>query len=385
MSRKRKKSKAVPVVLIITILVAALAAGCFLFKPMVTDPLRKASAEDLTKRQNEVAQQNQQIMAEYNAAVLELQNEYNASLQPGNPAWPEHKSEGWDVIDLTNYPLENQTATAATRADLMANGMLLINEWHSRPADFDDSKVTSVRRYLNNDAVQVTDYNVSLFPVAADALQEAILAAKDEGLEHYLVGEGYRSWETQNTYFQKKMEKLSSKYSGDALIAAAKKEVNYPGTSEFNSGLAFTLRLYDKTNPEVAKPKYSSTDQAKWMNRNCWKYGLIFRFPLSGWPLDETQDKSFKTGISVSLNLYRYVGKGNAAVMHYFDFCMEEYIEYLQEHPHIAVFEDGNLKYEIYRQYVGDAASFNVQLTGNARSYSSSLDNMGAVITVFEY
>ena len=89
--------------------------------------------------------------------------------------------------------------------------------------------------------------------------------------------------------------------------------------------------------------------------------------------------------MSVKLNLYRYVGKGNAAVMHYYDFCMEEYIEYLQEHPHIAVFEDGVLKYEIYRQYVGEAQSFNLQLTRNARSYSASLDNMGAVITVFEY
>jgi len=214
---------------------------------------------------------------------------------------------------------------------------------------------------------------------------EAITAAKAEGLEHFIVEEGYRSWETQNQYFQNKMEKLSSKYSGDALIAAAKKEVNYPGTSEFNSGLAFTLRLYDKSNPEVAKPKYSTTEQAKWMNRNCWKYGLIFRFPLSAWPLEETQDKSFKTGVSVTLNLYRYVGKGNAAVMHYYDFCLEEYIEFLQEHPHIALFEDGVLKYEIYRQYVGDAASFNVQLTRNARSWSSSLDNMGAIVTVFEY
>ena len=214
---------------------------------------------------------------------------------------------------------------------------------------------------------------------------EAVTAAKADGMEHYLVEEGYRSWETQNTYFQNRMQKLSSQYSGDALIAATKKEVNSPGTSEFNSGLAFTLRLYDKTNPEVAKPKYSTTAQGRWMNENCWKYGLVIRFPQAGWPLETTMDKSFKTGVSVKLNLYRFVGKGNAAVMHYFDFCMEEYIEYLQEHPHIAVFEDGVLKYEIYRQYVGDAQSFNVQLTRNARTYTSSLDNMGAVITVFEF
>ena len=176
MSRKRKKSKAVPVVLIITILVAALAVGCFLVKPMITDPLRKSSAENLAKQQNEVIQQNQQIMAEYNAAILELENEH--AVQPSNPSWPEHKSEGWDVIDLTNYPLENQTAVTSTRADLMANGMLLLNEWHSRPEDFDDSKVTSVGKYLGgNSKIQVKDYNVSLFPIASDAL---IAAAKKE-------------------------------------------------------------------------------------------------------------------------------------------------------------------------------------------------------------
>ena len=200
-----------------------------------------------------------------------------------------------------------------------------------------------------------------------------------------MVEEGYRTYDTQNTYFQNKLTKLSSKYSGDALIAAAKKEVNYPGTSEYNSGLAFELRLHDKSNPDVSVPKYSTTAQAKWMNENCWKYGIVFRFPQAGWPLETSTDKSFKTGVSKKLNLYRYVGKGNAAIMHYMDFTMEEYIEYLEEHPHIALFEDGVLKYEIYRQYIGEAGYADVQLTRNARNYSSSLDNMGAVITVFEY
>ena len=382
---RRKKSKAVPVVLLIAVLAAALAAGCFLLKPLVTDPIRQASAANLAKQQEEVVRENQEIMAQYNAAILELQNERNAQAV-ANPAWPDHKAEGWDVIDLSNYPLENQTASAMSRAELMSGGMLLLNEWHSRPDDFNDTEITSVGKYLGgNTKIQTSDYNVSLFKNASDALMEAITAAKAEGMEHYMVEEGYRSWETQNTYFQNRMQKLSSQYSGDALINATKREVNYPGTSEFNSGLAFTLRLYDKSNPEVAKPKYSTTAQGKWMNENCWKYGLVIRFPQAGWPLDTTQDKSFKTGVSVKLNLYRFVGKGNAAVMHYFDFCMEEYIEYLQEHPHIAVFEDGVLKYEIYRQYVGDAQSFNVQLTRNAHSYTSSLDNMGAVITVFEF
>ena len=90
-------------------------------------------------------------------------------------------------------------------------------------------------------------------------------------------------------------------------------------------------------------------------------------------------------GISLELDSYRYVGEGNAAVMHILDLCLEEYIEYLGEHPHIAVYENGVLKYEIVRQYVGEAASFPVSVKTTAASYYTSLDNMGYAVTVFIY
>lgn len=380
---RTKKSKAVPVVLILTILIAALAAVCFLINPLVTQPRRDAINRSNQEMKAKVEEKNRQAEAEYKARIAEIESQ--ASI-PANPSWPEHKSEGWQVLDLTNIPLENQTAETHTRSDLMSGGMLLVNEWHSRPDDFDESGIVSVaKRFQGEEKIQAKDNNVTLFPVAIDALKAALDAAKAEGLEHYMVDGGYRTWDEQNTFFQNKMTKLSSKYTGDALIAATKKEVNYPGTSEYNSGLGFDLRLYDKNDPDVATPKYSTTAQGKWMNENCWKYGIVFRFPQNGWPLQTSTDKSFKTGVSKHLNLYRFVGKGNAAVMHYKDFTMEEYIEYLEEHPHIALFEDGVLKYEIYRQYIGEAGYADVQLTRNARNYSSSLDNMGAVITVFEY
>ena len=46
---------------------------------------------------------------------------------------------------------------------------------------------------------------------------------------------------------------------------------------------------------------------------------------------------------------------------------------------------DGVLKYEVYRQPVGEETEINVQLTRNAPKHESSLDNMGGVITVFSY
>lgn len=377
MSSRRKKSRAMTVIVIFAILFAVLSAGCFYAGNMV-EAQRAARLADVQK---EVKARNKKLRKQYNAAVEEFEAE--AASGP-NLAWPVQKSEGWDIIDLTNYPLEAQTTVTYSRKDIMNNGMLLVNQWHSRPEDFDESGLVGLGNYFNW-KVQVDNASISLFPVAADALKEAVDAAAAEDLQHYMVVEAYRSWDTQNTYFNNKLTELSSRYSGDALIEAAKKEVNYPGTSEYNSGLAFRIRLYSRDDAEVNKSKYSTSSQGIWMNENCWKYGLIFRFPLNGWPLSSSTDKSFVTGISSQLNIYRYVGKGNAAVMHYKDFCLEEYIEYLEEHPHIALFEDGQLKYEIYRQYVGDASTFDVILTSRAKSHVSSLDNMGGVITVFEY
>ena len=380
---RTKKSKAVPIVAVLTLLIIAAAVVCFLINPLVIQPQRDAIQKANADAKAEVEARNKEAEAKYASAIAELESQ--ASI-PTNPSWPEHKNEGWDLLDLTGIPLENQSAVTMTRADLMNNGMLLVNEWHSRPEDFDESGIVSVGKYYTGDQkIQVKDNNVTLFPNAIAALREALDGAKANGLEHYMVEEGYRTYEQQDQYFQNKITKLSSKYTGDALIAAAKKEVNYPGTSEYNSGLGFELRQYEKNNPDFNSMKYSATNQGKWMNENCWKYGIVFRFPQAGWPLESSTDKSFKTGVSKHLNLYRYVGKGNAAIMHYMDVTMEEYIEYLEEHPHIALFEDGVLKYEVYRQYIGDAGYTDVQLTRNARNYTSSLDNMGGIITVFEY
>ena len=377
MSKKRKKSKAVPVVIVLTVLFAAAAVACFYAGDWVATQKETA----LQKVQEQVEAHNEEEREKYASAMADFERE---TASGANLAWPTQKSEGWDLLDLTNYPLESPSTVTMSRSQIMNNGLLLINQWHSRPEDFDESTLVGLGNYFNW-AVQVADASVSLLPVAADALKAAVDDAAAEDLTHYMVPEAYRSWDTQNTYFQNRVEKLSSKYTGDALIEAAKKEVNYPGTSEYNSGLAFRLQLYDRNDKEINNTKYSTSSQGIWMNTHCWEYGFVFRFPQNAWPLETSTDKSFVTGISSQMNLYRYVGKGSATIMHAMDFCLEEYIQYLEEHPHVALFEDGQLKYEVYRQYVGEASSFDIMITRKARGYVSSLDNMGGVITVFEY
>ena len=380
---RAKKSKAVPIVLVITILLAVLAVVCFLINPLVIQPKKDAIDKAYEDAKAAVEEHNKQIDIEYQLQLSEAQAAYN---NPENPSWPENDDKlEWEVLDLSQFPLQDQKAVHSNRQEIMYNGMLLVNAWHSRPADYSDTGIVSVSRaYKGDDKIQAKDNNVTLHTNALAALHEALQAAKAEGMEHYLVEEGYRTVERQQEYYNKKREKLSSKYSGDALNEATRKEVNYPGTSEYNSGLAFELRLYDRNDPDVGSPKYSTTPEGKWMNENCWKYGLVFRFPQNEWPLETSTDKSFKTGVSVHLNVYRYVGKGNAAIMHYMDFTMEEYIEYLEEHPHIALYVNDHLQYEVYRQIVGDDEEFDIQLN-STNNWESSLDNMGGIITVFDY
>ena len=380
---RAKKSKAVPIVLVITILLAVLAVVCFLINPLVIQPKKDAIDKAYEDAKAAVEEHNKQIDIEYQLQLSEAQAAYN---NPENPSWPENDDKlEWEVLDLSQYPLQDQRAVHSNRQEIMYNGMLLVNAWHSRPTDYSDAGIVGVSKaYKGEEKIQAKDNNVTLHTNALAALHEALLAAKAEGMEHYLVEEGYRTIERQQEYYNKKREKLSSKYSGEALDEATKKEVNYPGTSEYNSGLAFELRLYDKNDPDVGAPKYSTTPEGKWMNENCWKYGLVFRFPQNQWPLETSTDKSFKTGVSVHLNVYRYVGKGNAAIMHYMDFTMEEYIEYLEEHPHIALYVDDHLQYEVYRQIIGDDEEFDIQLN-STNNWESSLDNMGGIITVFDY
>ena len=376
--KEQKKRDPLKHVIVWTVVFGLLAGGSIYGRSVV----QNMKADQLKTMTDEVTARNEEAEAAYQDALAE----FHAQTSTGaNLAWPEQKMTGWDVVDLTTYPLENVATESISRQDAMYNGMLLVNEWHSRPNDFVEENVVSVSRATERQ-VSVKDNTVRLLPVAVDALQRALADAKAEGLENYVAWEGYRSWDEQNNMFQAKMAKYKD-LSEAEQIEKAKKEVNYPGTSEFNTGLSVDVRIYKQGDSTINNMSFFESEQGIWLYNNAWKYGMVFRFPLADYPLKGTQDKSYKTGVGVKLRAFRYVGMGNAAAMHTMDLCLEEYVDYLSEHPHIAVFEDGNLKYEIVREYVGDLDPITVHVSqkNGIRNTVTSLDNMGFAITVFEY
>ena len=392
MAKNKNRRKDPMIALIIALVVlAALAAGAWYFGGRITD----YRAELLETKQTEVELRNAEKEAAYNAELNQYRNEI-ASNQ-ANKAWPAAKAEGWDVIDLTNYPLEAPGSVTVSREDVMYNGLLLVNEWHSRPADFDESKMVSIFSYAKDAGLETfwDDSSCKLHPVAIDALVDLIKDARALGYNYFTVRKGYnfRTYEEQNKLFQDELayqRERRPNLKEEELIARAKAKVNYPGTSDYNSGLSCVLKIYVPEDGEVKQyykdtPFYETAD-GKWLLENAWRYGFVFRFPIEGFPTADTMSKSYKTGVSVDLNLYRYVGKAHAAVMNHLDLCLEEYIEYLQEHPHIAVFEDGVKRYEITYQKVGDdVATFSVDINRLTNNYTMSLDNFGGVVTAYEY
>lgn len=386
MAKNTKRKDPMIVLVIALVLFVALAVGAFLWSNQITADNQK----ELQKLQTEINARNQQKVDQYEQDVAE----YNARVTANQPneAWPEAAQEGWDVIDLTNYPLEVPGTVTISRADAMFGGLLLVNEWHSRPADFDESAIVPLYTYAKDSGLSSFWQNSTckLHPVAIDALIEALKDAKAIGYDNYVVEAGYnfRSYEDQEERFTKELDKYRQRYPNyteQQLIDRAKKNVNYPGTSEFNTGLSFCLYLYDGSDYYKDTP-FFETEDGKWFLENSWKYGFVFRFPVQGYPTEDTTSKTYKTGIGIKLKCFRYVGKGNAAVMNHLDLCLEEYIEYLREHPHIAVFENGVKRYEITYQTVGDdAATFTVDINRLTNNYTMSLDNMDGVITVYEY
>ncbi len=388
-SRSKKRKDPMLFLVVVAVLMALLAAGCVIGGSMIKE-YRSAL---LNQKRQEAVNRNAEKEAQYENAVAEYMQKLNNS-SAVNEEWPKAASEGWDIIDLTNYPLEAPRTVTVSRADIMNNGLLLINEWHSRPDDFDDSGVVGVAGYARSDkelSSFVENNTCKLLPVAIDALMDALRDAKAVGLEGYVLraGSTYRSYDDQNALFQKELERQRTNhpgYSEEKLLERAKQNYNYPGTSEYNSGLAFNLYLYQKDNAALNNASFYETAQGKWLYENSWKYGLVFRFPKAGYPMADTTDKSYKTGVKSNLNIYRYVGVPHAEIMHHLDLCLEEYIEYLMEHPHLAVFEDGVKKYEITRQQVGDeAATFTVNINRMTSNYTMYLDNMGGVVTVYSY
>lgn len=369
----------IPIAILAVVFILA-TAGLAFFSGM-TGQNQENWLESENKR---IAAENEQLVTEYAEQQAALRSEIDEMVSVERPT---PQAEGWDILELDNFPLEFSEPTSVSKAELYTGGLIVVNSLNPLPDDYEsfiEPQLKSVGKETGG-KIQVKDYNVRLLPEALTALQEMFNAAAQAGHGDYIIREGYRSTADQTLLFENMRSKLSEKYSGDILYEKTKEKVNAPGTSEFQSGLAVEIGLYNKDNPDISKQALNESDAGRWLLDNSWRYGFVFRFPIEDYPYAETLDKSNLTGVSIRLRVFRYVGVAAASIMQQKNFVLEEFVNYMIEHPHLAIYEDGLLKYELFRIHLGQAVgqTEDVQKPLSVSEFSSSFDNLWGIITSY--
>lgn len=181
----------------------------------------------------------------------------------------------------------------------------LINRDYELPSDYYPEDLTEPDVRFS---FQGSNEKRKLRQEAADALEKLFAKAEEDG--HILYGvSGFRSYERQNTIYT---QNLSRKGSEHTNLYSAK-----PGASEHQSGLAIDVSSASASLQLLEN--FSTTEEGKWLAKNCWKYGYILRYP---------EDKVKITGYAYEPWHIRYVGKKLAKYLYQNDLCLEEYYGY---------------------------------------------------------
>lgn len=179
-SSGKKRVSSLTFLIATTAVLAAVAVLC-LFGSNLLYAMR---VRNVNEQRAEVEKRNTERYEAYRQEVQELQDRLTANNNI-SADWPTPDTqEGISIVDLTNYPLDNPGTVTVSRQDVMLGGLLLVNEWHSRPSDFDESSLVSIMTYARSMGVTKSIWRNSdqrLFPVAANALLDALNAAKKQG------------------------------------------------------------------------------------------------------------------------------------------------------------------------------------------------------------
>ena len=185
-----------------------------------------------------------------------------------------------------------------------------------------------------------------------DAFREAT------GIDNVNIVAGFRTKDYQKMLYDNAVATKGTTH--------AENYIALPGHSEHHTGLAIDLDTYY---PDTgASGDFDGTGEYAWVEEHAWQFGFTRRYP---------EYKASITGISYEPWHFRYVGIPHAYAMKQNGQCLEEYLEFLWEHPftadHFFLQCDGK-QYEIYY------CPCNAVVVPADRPYTVSGDNVGGYI-----
>ncbi len=208
------------------------------------------------------------------------------------------------------------TATpVSTETDVLAGDTpILVNRQHTVSSDFKPADLVYLKDLCPSDLIKVKGDKIQGVRGAVEALVTMLEAAKEDGLTVFQISAGYRSYAYQKQLFDEKVQYfMNNGSSRNSAISSARVTVADPGASEHHLGLAF-----DITVPNTQT--FLGTAQCTWLHEHCWEYGFILRY---------TDEKEKITGYTGEAWHFRYVGLPHSTIIHENNWCLEEYIDYL--------------------------------------------------------
>ncbi len=194
------------------------------------------------------------------------------------------------------YPLEPEIL------DDFDEYITLANRQHLLPSDYEPNDLVNTICKKSSDAG-----TPQLRQAASDAINAMFAAAQEDGFILYLKS-AYRTYQTQKTMYNNRLDKLGR---DDGLVS-------YPGASDHQTGLGADILNYEWTKKDGMNKEFAKTKEAQWMEAHCAEFGFILRY---------MSDKEEITGIKFEPWHFRYVGREAAAYIMENHLALEEFTE----------------------------------------------------------
>ena len=208
------------------------------------------------------------------------------------------KKEYNKIVQLVNVEMHIDWLDNQKETDTSKNELMLVNRIYGLSEDFVPSDLVDV-------PTQFAYSGKKLSQRVLDIVIELINAGKEAGYT-FVISDGYRSYAEQKDIYD-----AYSDYYG---ISETDTFVARPGHSEYQTGMTFDLKPYNKVIDDV-----STNEEYLWLKDNAHKYGFIFRF---------NKEHEALTGFPSASWRLRYVGEDAATIIYNEGICFEEYYAY---------------------------------------------------------
>ena len=291
---------AAALLIIIIVIISVSMKGCS--KSKKTDknketPTTKVEESTQTKENENSSEEPASTNADNSSATTADATSVSASSDSSEFAPPVVPSGNTVSKGTTSKGFQIQEINGATYID----GVLIANKTYALPQDFiptnPDQPVNADRSSTCLDKTLMSAWNTMLKDATA------------KGLNIYIAS-GYRSYNYQvNVY---------NRYVKSDGAAVADTYSSRPGNSEHQTGLCFDLNTIEDS--------FQYTNEGKWVNDNCYKYGFCIRFP---------KGKDSATGYQYESWHLRYVGVDLATKLYNNGdwLSLEEYFGITSQYP----------------------------------------------------